>query len=282
MKPYQRILAFSLVLLLGATVYGLIRTSEPPKVPASVGKGKQPVSPQVPLVDLTPLKTAQELAQQVATQEESDLANEALKKADYEVDLAYEAALRDAREHPPALSAAAKEAKDRLQKAQKLIADDDTRIAALNEAIAKTKDSDKKENLQEQLDVIQADRDLASDEADEAQEDFRREGGDLADLIQEAKKQHEELQHTKAGVPVISGQAPQQFGLIHLYQEWSKLHTIQLALWRAKQDAENTAATLSQKHNVLEATLESEKEKSPELVHHVAKKKSAGASDAPP
>jgi len=282
MRPYQKILAISLVLLLGATVYGLIRTSEPPKVPASAGKGKQPLSSQAPLVDLTPFKTAQELAQHVATPEESDLASAALKKADYEVDLAYEAALRDAREHPPALSAAAKEAKDRLQKAQKLIADDDARIAALNEIIAKTKDADKKEILQEQLDGVQADRDLASDEADEAQEDFRREGGDLADRIQEAQKQHEELQHSKAGIPETSTPAPQQFGLIHLYQQWGKLHTTQLAIWRAKQDAENTAATLSQKHNILEAKLESEKEKSPELAHHVAKKKSAGAPQAAP
>ena len=282
MRPFQRITAITLVLLLGATVYGLIRTSKPPKIPASAGKGRQPLTTQAPLVDQTPLKTAQELAHSVATPDERPLALETLRLADYEVDLAYEAALRDAREHPPALSTAAKDAKDRLQKAQKLITDDDARMAALRETIAKTKDPDKKENLQEQLDGVEADRDLASDEADDAQEDFRRAGGDLAGRIQEAQKQHEEVQHGKPAIPETFAEIPQQFGLIHLYEQWSNLHTTQLGLWRAKQDAESTAAALSQKHNALEAKLEAEKEKTPELAHHATKKKSMAASQAVP
>ena len=276
----QKTIAIVLVLLLGATVYGIIRTVEPPKVPASVSKGKTAVNLEQPLVDQTPLKTAQELAQQVTTPDERPLAQEALRLADYEVDLAYEAALRDAREHPPALSADAKEAKDRLQKAQKLMAEDDARMAALKEVIAKTRDENRKEKLQEQLDAVGADRDLASDEADDAQEDFRREGGDLAARIQEAQKEHEEVQHGTPAIPQTLAGAPPQFGLIHLYQQWNKLHGLQLQLWRAKQDAENVAVALMLKHNALDAALEKEKAAAPELAHHSKQGKTGNAPGA--
>ncbi len=275
----QKIIAIVLVILLGATVYGVIRTAEPPKAPPSFGKGKAPVAPQAPLVDQTPLKTAQDLAHAVTSPDERPLALEALRLADYEVDLAYEAALRDAREHPPALSADAKEAKERLQKAQKLIADDDARMAALKGIIAKTKDEDREEKLQEQLDGVEADRDLATDEADDAQQDFRREGGDVAARIQEAQKQHEDVQHGTPAIPEGLAEAPLQFGLIHLYENWNKLHNLQLQLWRAKQDAENVAEALVLKHNALDAALEKEKEAAPELAHHT-KKKMAGSPAA--
>ncbi|HTT32983.1 MAG TPA: mechanosensitive ion channel domain-containing protein [Methylomirabilota bacterium] len=273
----QKTIAIMLVLLLGATVYGIIRTAEPPEVAPSVGKGKTAVASEEPLVDQTPLKTAQQFAQQVTTADERPLALEALRLADYEVDLAYDAALRNAQEHPPALSADAKEAKDRLQKAQKLMADDDARMAALKEVIAKTRDEDRKEKLQEQLDAVDADRDLASDEADDAQQDFRREGGDLAARIQEAQKQHEEVQRGTPAIPQTVVETTPQFGLIHLYEQWNKLHSLQLQLWRAKQDAENVAVALALKHNSLDANLEKEKEKAPELAHHSKRKKTGSA-----
>jgi len=276
----QKIVAIVLVVLLGATVYGVIRTSEPPKAPPSLGKGKAAVVPEAPLVDQVPLKTAQDLAQSVASVEERDLAKEALRLANDELDVAYEQALRDAREHPPALTADAKEAKDRLEKAQKLMADDEARMAALKDVIAKTKDPDRKEKLQEQYDSVEADHDLASDEADDAQEDFRQEGGDRADRIQEAQKQHKEARQAKPAIPDTFPEPLKQFGLIHDYEQWSKLHTIQMQLWRAKQDAENVAVALSLKHNALEVRLEAEKEKSPELAHHARQKKTVGASTA--
>ncbi len=281
MKTTQKIAAIVLVLLLGATAYGLFRTAEAPKLSPSSEKGQRAAT-SVPLVDQTPLKTAQQLAQLATIEEELPLAKEALRLADYEVDLAYDAALHEARQHPPALSAEAKEAKQRLQKAQKLVVDDEAQMARLKDVIDKTKDSEKKEILQEQLDGVEADRDLAVDEADDAQEDFSREGGDLADRIQVAQKQHKDAQRNG---PVSSGSlaaSPEQFGLIHRYQRWSGLHATQLQLWRAKQDSGNTVALLTAKHNVLEAKLEAEKEKSPDLAHHASKSKSAAATSAAP
>jgi len=60
MRAMQKIAASLLGLLLGGTAYGLMRTSEPAKVPSSLGQGKR-AAPAV-LVDRFPLKTAQQLA----------------------------------------------------------------------------------------------------------------------------------------------------------------------------------------------------------------------------
>ncbi len=266
MRPVQRNAAVVLAVLLLAGAYGFYRTGDTPKIPRG-GKGGSVIG-EILQVDVSPLKSAQQFAQQVRTDDEVTLAKEALRLADYQVDLAYDAALHEVRQHPPALSAAAKEAKERLQKAEKLVADDEAQMAQLTAELAKVKDDDKKDKLQEQYDNKEADRDLASDEVEDAQEDFSRAGGDMQERLQEAQKQHRDAQQK---VPVATAAASEQHGLIQSYRQWSVLHTMQLQLWSAKSDAESRAANLSVLHNTLDAKLETEKEKAPELAHHTKK-----------
>ncbi len=277
MRLTQKIAAILIVVLLGATVYGLIRTVEPPKVPPSLGKGKHPVPVQAPLVDQSPLKTAQQLAQLVTTPEERPLAEEALRLADYEVDLAFAAALREATENPPELSPEAKEIEARLQKTQKLLKKDQALVAHLTEAEAKAI-GDKKEALGDQLDLAKAELELDQDEVDDAKQDLIRAGGAPEDRIQEMKKAHEEATHGPASaVPNISAPV-EPFGLVRLFQHWSGLHQKQLQLWRAKQDAEASATALAAQHNAIEERLDAAKLESPELAHRSKRAKQA----APP
>jgi len=109
MSKLQRISVILLVVLLGATIFGLFRTNRAANAPLSQGKKNHTAPSQVPLVDQSPLKTAQEFARLVNASEELPLAQEALRLADYEVDLAYSAALREARERPPVQNAEQKE-----------------------------------------------------------------------------------------------------------------------------------------------------------------------------
>src|ERR1700690_1911918 len=53
-----------------------------------------------PLVDEQPLQTAREVAKLASTWDELRLAQQAVRLADHEVDLAFADALRDATEHP--------------------------------------------------------------------------------------------------------------------------------------------------------------------------------------
>ena len=277
MRPIQKIVAITLVILLGATVYGLIRTVEPPKVAPSLGKGKTSLPAQASLVDQSPLKTAQQFAQSATTLEERPLAQEALRLADYEVDLAFAAALRDASENPQELSPEAKEIEMRLQKAQKLLKKDQALVAQLTEAEAKAA-GDKKEVLGDRLSLAKAELELDQDEVEDAKQDLIRAGGDPEDRIQEMAKEHEAAAHGSASAISNAATPPEEFGLLRLFQQWSGLHQKQLQLWRAKQDAEAAAGLLTAQHNALEARLDAAKLESPELAHRSQHAKQAEPS----
>ena len=270
MKTFQRTVAFALIILLGLTGYGLYQTSRPVDRVAAPKKGKGAPQPAVQpvIVDTTPLKTAQDFAQIADTEDEQVLAKEALRLADFDVDLAYSAALHEAKKNPPLLSADARDAKDRLAGAQKVLAQDDALIARLNAEITKTPPSDTKDRLAEQLDGVEADRNLAEDEADDAQQDFERSGGDIEARIQQAQKDLKTAQRLGTALPTNVVALSDERGLIHRFLQWSTLHSKQIKLWQAKQNAENAVAAMVTKHDALEAKLETEKEKSPELAHH--------------
>lgn len=278
MKTYQKIAASVLLLLLGATVFGLLRTGNDTQI-APRSKSKH-VAQNASLVDESHLKTTQQLAQQAGTPDELDFAKEALRSANREIDLAYDAARHDLKEHPPALSADAKDAKDRLEKGEKLLAADQAQLDQLNAAVNKEKNQDKKDNLIELRDDAEADRDLAQDEVDDARGDFQRSGGDLDQRLQDAQQQHKQSVQNAQALPATSPAPPEQLGLLHRYQQWTALHATQMQLWQAKQNAENAAAILTVQHNQLDAQLEAEKEKTPELSGH-AKKKAAAQTAAP-
>jgi len=65
------------------------------------------------------------------TAEEKPFAEEALALADKEMDLAFAAAVLDAQEHPPVLSAEARTIQARLQKAEDALDSSKTRVDAL-------------------------------------------------------------------------------------------------------------------------------------------------------
>ena len=281
MRSRQKISAIALALLLGAVVYGLIRTTEPQAVPSSQDNGKHGVPSRVPLVDQSPLKTAQQLAQLATTPEERPLAEEALRLADREVDLAFAAALRDAAENPPVLSPEAKEIEARLQKAQKLLKADQALVAQLTDAAAKAT-GDKKETLGDQLDLAKAELELDQDEVDDAKQDLIRAGGDPEDRIQEMVQEHEAAAHGNASAIPNTPPPPEERGLIHRFQRWSALHQKQLQLWRAKQDSEAAASALTAQHNALESRVDAAKQESPELAHRSKRAKPAESPSPQP
>ncbi len=276
MKTPQKTAAFLLLLVLVAAVYGLIRTAEPLKKPPSLGKGNNHAA-QAPLVDQSPLKTAQQLAHLATSPEEQPLAQEALRLADHEVDLAFAAALRDAAENPPELSPEAKEIEARLQKAQKLLQRDQALVAQLTDAEAKAI-GDKKEVLGDQLDLAKAELELDRDEVDDAKQDLIRAGGDPEDRIQEMVQEHEAAAHGTASAIPNAAAIVEGLGLINRFQQWSALHQKQLQLWRAKQDSQTAASTLAAEHNALESRVDAVKEESPELAHRSKRAKPSGSS----
>ncbi len=269
MTKSQKILGAIILLLLAISLYGFWISREPETVRVEQSAKKAKDS-SATLVDLSPLKVAQQVAQLAETSDERALAREALRIADYEVDLAFDAALRDALLHPAPLSPEAKEIQARLQKAQKLLKVDQDLTKQLAEDLVKAPQS-KQDAIQVQLMQAQADMDLDQDELDDAKEDMARAGGSLADRIQALKKEHEETADS-ALRSVPTGERPaEQSGLIHRAEQWLALHWEKWQLAEAKKKADAAAAALAAQHNALDAKVEEQKAKSPGLAHHTKK-----------
>ncbi len=277
MKRTQLIAAV-ILFLMALTGYGIWK-SRPGRATGNgtaTNKNKGATAPAA-LVDQTPLKTAQALARQASSPEEREFAQEALRLADYEVDLAFDTALSNARLHPPPLSAEAKEIVDRLQKSEKLLSGDQERVKQLTAQLAKASE-EKKEGLQLDLDQAQADAELDQDEVDDAKQDLIRAGGDLSGRIENMKKEHEEAAHS-GGSGIPTGPAPaEQLGLLHRAEQWMALHQKQLQLWQAKAQTDADIAVLSAQHNVLDTKVDAAKESLPELAHHAKGNKGVAAN----
>lgn len=255
MKPFQKILAITLVLLLAATVYGLIHTNQPPKVASSAGKGKQTLTTQ-PLVDQTPMLTAEALAKMATSQEELPFAQQALDISDKDMDVAYTAAKRQLEDHPAPLTPDAKQIQARLKQAEDTLAADDALVDQLTGQEAKATGA-RKDALHDQLVLAQANQQEHQDDVDDAKEDLARAGGDSTSRIEALTQEHEtsskKIDGLKDSLKATPGATLGQPGLMHRFSEWWALHQKQLLLWQAKQQAESAASAFSANHNALEA-----------------------------
>jgi small-conductance mechanosensitive channel len=258
MKTKRKIAAIVLLALLGVVAYGLFRTGQPASAPAMKAMAAYGAAAQGPIVDQTPLLTAQRLAQMPTSAEELPFAEEALRLGDHDMDLAFAAAVRDAQEHPPVLSAEAKEIEARLQQSERAVEADKAEITRLTAAYEKAI-ADKKDALDDQLDVAKAKQELDQDEADDAKQDLIRAGGDPKGRIQSMVEEHEATSHVADTMHVSVDNSVEAQGLIHRVQRWSALHQKQLLLWHAKQDAESLAVSLTAQHNTLESQISSGK-----------------------
>jgi small-conductance mechanosensitive channel len=261
MRKTQKIAAIVILLLAVFTAVGYWRT----KQSSSAANGGRQAGR--PLVVLRPLKTAQQMAQLVSTQEENALAKEALRLADYDVDLAFDEAIREARLHPPPLSPEAMAAKTRLEKAKKVLEAEQEHAKQLSEDLVKAR-ADKQAAIESELIQSEADMDLAQDEIDDAKHDLEIAGGDPVARLQAMKQAHQAAgQGTQTAIPTVQA-PPEKPGLVYRALQWRNLHNKQMQLWQAKSDTETAEARLTAKHNALDAQIEAEKAGIPELSRH--------------
>lgn len=264
MRPYQKILAITLVLLLGMTVFGLVRTAQPPR--ARRTRGNSSGTSAAPTVDQTPLLTAENLAKMPTTDDELSFAQQALETADRDMDEAYAAAKRELEDHPVPLSAEAKQIQARLNQAENVLAADDALVERLTAEEAKATGA-RKDDLHDQLVLAQAVQQDHQDEVDDAKEDLARAGGDSTSRIEALTQEHDasskKIDSLKDSLKSTAVAGVEQSGLIHRFSEWWALHQKQLLLWQAKQQAESTAAAFSASHNALESQSEAKQGSTP-------------------
>jgi len=271
MKTPQRIAALLLLAAAGAAGYGIFRLG---RLTASnlSGNSQKKTAQAAPLVDQSPLQTAQQLAQLADTPNEQAAAKDALTAANREIDAAFAQALWQAKYYPPPLSAEAKEVQARLQQAQKSLETDQQRLKNLSATEAKAYGA-RKDAIDDEIALVNSQVELDQDEVSDAEQDLIRAGGDPHGRIQQMQQERQETRAVSVGTaaPGIEGR-----GLINRFQQWSTLRTKRLLLTKAKSDALAAAAVLSEQHDDLEAETDAEKYNSPLLASHSSLAQSAG------
>jgi small-conductance mechanosensitive channel len=241
----------------------------------SMNRGQEPVSTAA-------LQTALQLVPLAVTPAEQEFAQEALRLGDHSVDLAFDAALRDAEENPTPLTPETRELSSRLAEARAEAAEGEDRIVQLTEQVAKARGR-AKDDLQQQLELAQAQLSLDKDEAEDARQDLIRAGGDKRATIQqqfdrhEASMQHASNANASAAASAPSPEAITSANVVAQLRAWLSLRTKAALLRQARQNALDRQAKLAESHESLGKQVRDEK--SQKRIMH---KKSPGPAQASP
>ncbi|HWX92363.1 MAG TPA: mechanosensitive ion channel domain-containing protein [Terriglobales bacterium] len=267
MKARQWITVAVLFVLLLATILGLF-FSDSTHFAAPAASKKNAAASQPPAVDQKPLQTARKLAGLASTPEEQDFAHEALRLADYEVDLAFADALREAAEHPPAPTAEQRELSVRAAKAAAVVKSDQDQITHLTHRLAAASEG-AKEDIEDQIDVAKAQLELDQDELDDAKQDLQRAGGNPQGAIQRLLEEHEAAGHIDAGAPSRASTAATPTSADSEYQSrnlapqiraWLSLRSKSLLLADARQAALNDIPVLTRAHDAFDQRVKAQED----------------------
>jgi small-conductance mechanosensitive channel len=254
MKTTKQIATIILVILAGVIAYGWFRTGESKTASQITARVDLSHSAHGSAIDQSPLNAARTLAQMPTSADELPLAEEALRLGDREMDLAFAAAVSDAREHPAVLSAEAKQIQTRLQNAEKALDRDKARVEQLTAALAKAADA-KKDSLDDQLQQAKVQVELDQDEVDNAKQELSDAGGEAQGRIEELIKEHEAASSVADTTKVNTSTPLDSHGLVRHYLQWSALHDKTKQLRQAKQDAESAAASFTAKRSSLQSNI---------------------------
>jgi len=281
MSALQRITTTVLTVLLAAALYGLWSTREPATPAPAVAAANSPV----PVIDESTLVIAQRLARMANTPEEQPLAELAIQTANHELDLAFMGALHGIEAHPPQLSAEALKIQERLNDAQKRLANDTQVLEGLAKKMGTASEADKAD-IQDQLDLVGSQIELEKDEIDEANNDLLAAGGNVHQRIQKAQEEHTAAERN---TPAPAATAPAStlsslHGMVAQLRQWLALHTKRAALEEARHEAATSAAKLSAQRQQISDELASVQQRLADFngkTAHRAALPAAGTSAAP-
>ncbi|SPF51843.1 MscS Mechanosensitive ion channel [Candidatus Sulfopaludibacter sp. SbA4] len=242
MKPFKNLPAIGFAILLAACAFGWYWTRD-----TDEGRGAAKATAaanQSLLIDQRLIQTADQMAAQADTKEEQDLAREALRLTDHELDQSFATALREAvmRSGP---------ASGPLQQLSARIAQLKTRVAASQQRITQlTKDAATKDTAADQLELAKAQLALDQDELDDAQQELELKGGDEHSKLERALQEHEAAQHQVA-VPLGAIKAAPTATLSEQVRLWLSLTERDRQVLAARQQADRKAANLATEHDSL-------------------------------
>lgn len=267
MNARSLIPAAVLLLLAAGTTAGWVWTRDPvPAVQAQEGaaktRGSRRAAPvRERLVDQTPLLTARSLVPLATTPEEQELARQAERLANHEVNLAFTDALRRAANAQVRETPELKELIALKAKAQAAVEADAQLIARLTSQLAGGRES-MKAALADQLDVARAQMELDKDELEAAADDLGRAGGDPQARIRRLKEAHEaaDRESSQAMASVRATPVSQRGSLVAWFGEWTAQRAKFGRLDRARQEALAKVQVLTKRRETIETRARQEKE----------------------
>jgi small-conductance mechanosensitive channel len=207
-----------------------------------------------PLVDESPLNTARNVAALATGADEQRLSGQAVSLADHEVDLAFSFAMRVASAHPVQPTADTEKLYDRVKRAETSVRSDQDLIAELKKEFPSAKGS-AGDDLQQQVDLVQAQLELDNDELDDAKGDLIRSGADPLSMIQRQFAQFEAAQQEKDAHPQTPGsstEASPGTNLVTQFTAWYDFRGKLRQLRQARADSLQAIDQIKRKHEEME------------------------------
>jgi small-conductance mechanosensitive channel len=244
-KSRHRLVTAGLLLLALIALVGVVLTRP------SAELARQERQRRPPAVDEQPLQTARSMAVLASSHEEQRYAQQALKLADHEVDLAFAYEMSDAREHPAPPTPETRELYTRVSRAQSQLQKDQDLLAELKKlSAAKGAHADA---AQQQLDLLEAQQELDEDELDDAKEDLMRSGVDRLSRVQrqfaryQAAAQQNDPAHFQVAGNALDSSVPAN--LVAQFNAWRTQRGKTAALEQARDEALRSSEELKQKHD---------------------------------
>jgi small-conductance mechanosensitive channel len=200
------------------------------------------------LIDQRLMQSARQLASLSDTADEQDLAREALRLTDHEMDQAYATALREATAPKVIPPGPLMELSKHIARLRAGLAVGQQHIAELE------KKTGAGETASGELELAKALLALDQNELEDALQDFSRQGGDTGARIERAKQEHDNAQRT-APPPPKAATAVEPSTLQDQTAHWLALRNRGQLVLAARLQAAAKSATLLHEHNSLENLL---------------------------
>src|SRR5690242_12496965 len=176
MKVKANLALIALVAALVVVGYGVYKTELPSGPPVRSTSRRNPADRPI-VVDQTSLITAEQLVRLPTTPDERSFAQDALRLADQEMDLAFAQAVRSIANQPKVTTPEVRALEQRLQSAQASLATDQAHVKELTSALQLATPATK-QSIADRLDLAKAQVVLDQDEIDDSSQDLQRAGGD--------------------------------------------------------------------------------------------------------
>ena len=240
----RKSLALSIAVLLALSAYGVWFTGRERERVVSVASPTT-TDATIMLSDDGTLATALTLVTLPTTIEELPLAQDALRLADREMDLAFADAVRQLAAHPQQMTPETHVIAERLAMAQRQHLADSLRVAALEGADAAAAGNG-------QLDLAKARLEVSQDEVDDASNDLIHAGGDPQGQVQTLVQEHADASRNADSLHLKAVPSRDPDGLVQTVRGISALRLKDLRLQEAIASAEAIAASMDSTHQRLD------------------------------